>query len=113
MDQQTIEQSLPVNTHHDGPIVVHLVAYERSVSAPALSSMTSDKSLRSQISAPSPQRQSRSPASRQPSLTPVQEGTDGEASGQGQASTGNSQASQQQVCGLLIEETYHICHYCV
>ena len=59
LDQQTLAQSLPSDSQQ--PIIIHLVAYERSHSSPAVSMETKEASPK---------------ASRQPSLSPVQEDTD-------------------------------------
>ena len=82
LDQQTLLETLPDLSNIIQPVIIHLVAYERSASAPVLSQSSSTRSNNSSSSitgAPPPTRSrpQRSTASRQPSLTPVQEAADG------------------------------------
>ena len=77
LDQQTLFEALPDISNIIQPVIIHLVAYERSASAPVLSQSSSTRNSNSTATAEAPPTRTRSTASQQPSLTPVQEAADG------------------------------------
>ena len=97
LDQQTLQEAVPDLLNADG-VVIHLVAYERSASAPSGLSSSSSESYRQPVS----RTPSRTPTSRQPSLTPVQE------------NSRDDLAAQETTQRATVQQVVCICYvYCI
>ena len=99
LDQQTLLEALPNISNIAQPVIIHLVAYERSASAPALSQSSTANSTPPTRLRPQAQR---STSLRQRNLSPVREAVDGDererANVAPPVNDGRSQQPQVQVC---------------
>ena len=108
LDQQTLIEALPDFSNIMQPAVIHLVAYERSASAPALS-QTSSSSSSSRTPPTSRSRTQRQVnGGRQRNLSPVHEAADGgeEVERGGVALPVNNNDRMQQPQGSVSDYTF-------
>ena len=78
LDQQTLLETLPDLSNIIRPVIIHLVAYQRSASAPAMSQTSTSAGSRTQATSRS-RTQRQVSGSGQRNLSPIQEAADGGA----------------------------------